>query len=149
MGLTPEQAARQITTTPQGQFDLYDAWRPPDFRSLIKVAQTEQGKSEVSCVLEEIQRVVMAKPMILSDETRPTNFTFANQVGVQIDERASSDVPLDELGRAIQSHLWLANLIWKCHLAPRLPCDHVINFQVATATTSRWTNLDDMEPTLT
>ena len=76
MGLTPEQAARQITTTPKGQFALYDTkrgevvksdrWRPPDFRSLIKVAQTEQGKSEVSCVLEEVQRVVMAKPMILS-----------------------------------------------------------------------------------
>ena len=58
MGLTPEQAARQITTTPKGQFSLYDEkkgevvksdrWRPPDFRSLIKVAQTEQGRSEVS-----------------------------------------------------------------------------------------------------
>ena len=43
MGLTPDQAARQITTTPHGQFALYDAqrgevvksdrWRPPDFRS--------------------------------------------------------------------------------------------------------------------
>ena len=52
----------------------------------------------------------MAKPMVLSDETRPTNFTFANQVGVQTDERVLSDVPLDELGRTIQSHLWLANL---------------------------------------
>ena len=62
MGLTPDQAARQITTTPRGQFALYDAqrgevvksdrWRPPDFRSLIRVAQTEEGKSEVSCVLE-------------------------------------------------------------------------------------------------
>ena len=76
---------------------------------LIKVAQTEQGTS-VSCVLEEVQRVVMAKPVILSDEVRPTNFTLANQVGVQTDERVSSDVPLDELGRTIQSHLWLANL---------------------------------------
>ena len=45
MGLTPDQAARQITTTPRGQFALYDVkrgeivksdrWRPPDFRSLI------------------------------------------------------------------------------------------------------------------
>ena len=50
MGLTPDQAARQITTTPRGQFALYDAkrgevvksdrWRPPDFRSLIKVARS-------------------------------------------------------------------------------------------------------------
>ena len=111
-------------------------WRPPDFRSLIKVAQTEQGKSEASYVLEEVQRVVVAKPMILSDETRPTNFTFANQVGVQTDERVSSDVPLDELGRTIQSHLW--------HHAY-----HVINFQVATATTSGWAHLDDMESTST
>ena len=120
MGLTPDQAARQITTTPNGQFALYDAkrgevvksdrWRPPDFRSLIKVAQTEQGKSEVSCVLEEVQRVIMAKPMIFSDETRPTHFTFANQVGVQTDERPSEAAIPDELGRTIQSHLWLANL---------------------------------------
>ena len=120
MGLTPDQAARQITTTPRGQFALYDAkrgevvksdrWRPPDFRSLIKVAQTEHGRSEVSCVLENVQGVVMAKPMIFSDETRPTHFTFASQVGVQTDERQSDDLVPDELGRAVESHLWLANL---------------------------------------
>ena len=49
MGLTPEQAARQITATPKGRFALYDekkgevvksdTWKPPDFRSLIKVAK--------------------------------------------------------------------------------------------------------------
>ena len=90
MGLTPEQAARQITRTPKGQFAFYDEkkgeivksdlWRPPDFRSLIKVAQTEQGCSEVSCVLEDRDNVLMAKPMILSEETGPTQFTFANQM---------------------------------------------------------------------
>ena len=37
-----------------------DRWRPPDFRSLVKVAQTEQGRSEVSCVLEDVKSVVMA-----------------------------------------------------------------------------------------
>ena len=120
MGLTPDQAARQITPTPRGQFALYDAqrgevvksdrWRPPDFRSLIKVAQTEQGKSEVSCVLEEVQRAIMAKPMIFSDETKPTHFTFANQVGVQTEERASQEAVPDQLSRTIQSHLWLAHL---------------------------------------
>ena len=120
MGLTPDQAARQITTTPRGQFALYDSergevvksdrWRPPDFRFLIKVAQTEQGRSEVSCVLEKIQGVVMAKPMIFSDETRPTHFTFANQVGVQTNERSLEDPIPDELSRTIESHLWLANL---------------------------------------
>ena len=44
MELTPEQAARQITRTPKGQFAFYDVkkgeivksdrWIPPDFRSL-------------------------------------------------------------------------------------------------------------------
>ena len=102
MGLTPDLAARQITTTPHGHFALYDAkrgevvksdrWRLPHFRSLIKVAQTEQGRSEVSCVLENVQGVVMAKPMIFSDETQPTHFTFANQVGVQTDESQSADL---------------------------------------------------------
>ena len=90
MGLSPEQAARQITPTPAGQFALYDAkkgeivksdrWRPPDFRSLIKIAQTEQGRSEVSCVFEEHQSVMMAKPAIFSEETGPTHFTFAHQI---------------------------------------------------------------------
>ena len=51
----------------------------------------------------------MAKPMIFSDETQPTHFTFANQVGVQTDERQSEDFVPDELG-TIASHLWLANL---------------------------------------
>ena len=120
LGLTPEQAARQVTRTPTGQFALYnekkgeivksDRWRPPDFRSLIKIAQTEQGKSEVSCILERVQGLVMAKPMIFSDETRPTHFTFANQVGAQTDKDHSEEPIPDELRRTIQSHLWLANL---------------------------------------
>ena len=52
----------------------------------------------------------MAKPMIFSDETKPSHFTFANQIGVQTEERASQEAVPDELGRTIQSHLWLANL---------------------------------------
>ena len=86
--LTPERAARQITRTPKGQFALYDEkkgeivksdrWIPPDFRSLIKIAQTEQGRSEVSCVFEKRQNTMMAKPLIFSEETGPTHFTFAN-----------------------------------------------------------------------
>ena len=120
MGLTPDQAAKHITETPHGRVAFYDAakgeiakpdgWRPPDFRSLIKGAQTEQGQS-VSCVLEDVQGVIMAKPMIFTDDTQPTHFTFANQVGVQTDESLSLEnlVP-DELGRTIESHLWLANL---------------------------------------
>ena len=120
MGLSPEQAARQITRTPKGQFAFYDEkkgeivksdrWRPPDFRSLIKIAQTEQGRSEVSCVFEDRANVLMAKPMILSEETGPTHFTFANQVGVQTDDDISDGSIPEELARTIQSHLWLANL---------------------------------------
>ena len=120
MGLSPEQAARQITSTPTGQFSLYDAkkgeivksdrWRPPDFRALVKIAQTEQGRSEISCVLEEHENLLMAKPMIFSDETGPTHFTFANQVGVQTEDDPSDGSVPEELARTIQSHLWLANL---------------------------------------
>ena len=120
MGLTPEQAARQITLTPKGQFALYDEkkgeivksdrWRPPDFRSLIKIAQTEQGRSEVSCVVEDYKSLMMARPMIFSEETGPTHFTFAHQIGVQTDDDSSDGSIPDELARTIQSHLWLANL---------------------------------------
>ena len=59
MGLTREKAAQWIHETPRGRFAFYDEargepvkpddWKPPDFRSLIQVAQTEQGRSEVSC----------------------------------------------------------------------------------------------------
>ena len=94
----------------KGEVVKSDRWRPPDFRSLIKIAQTEQGKSGVSCVLEDVQGLVMAKPMIFSDETRPTHFTFANQVGVQTDDERREDPIPDELSRTIQSHLWLVNL---------------------------------------
>ena len=120
MGLTPEQAARQMTSTPNGQFALYDQkrgeieksdrWRPPDFRSLIKIAKTEGGRSGFSCVLEEHKSVVMAKPMIFSEETGPTHFTFTHQIGVQTDDDSSDGSIPDELARTIQSHLWLANL---------------------------------------
>ena len=119
MGFSPEQAAKQITATPTGHFSLYDVkkgeivksdrWRPPDFRTLVKVVQTEQGRSEVSGVFEERENLLMAKPMIFSDETGPTHFTFANQVGQTEDALPDESVP-EELARTIQSHLWLANL---------------------------------------
>ena len=48
--------------------------------------------------------------MIFSEETGPTHFTFANQIGVQTDDDISDGSIPDELARTIQSHLWLANL---------------------------------------
>ena len=128
MGLSPDQAARQITSTPTGNFALYDVkrgevvrsdrWRPPDFRSLVKIAQTEQGRSEVSCLFEGHENLLMAKPMIFSEETGPTHFTFANQVGVQTNESTTNGSTPDELTRTIQSHLWLANLEISSGCAP-------------------------------
>ena len=49
--------------------------------------------------------------MILTDDTRPSHLTFANQVGVQTDDNAcnTTSVP-DELRRTIDSHCWLTNL---------------------------------------
>ena len=49
--------------------------------------------------------------MVLTDNTRPSHFTFANQVGVQTDEDANEtkDIP-DELRRTIDSYLWITNL---------------------------------------
>ena len=68
MGLTPDQAAREVTPTPNRRFALYDAkrgeiaksdtWKPPDFRSLIQATGTEAGKSEFSCVLDDTTAVV-------------------------------------------------------------------------------------------
>ena len=132
LGLTPDQAAREVTPTPHGRYALYDAskgeiaksdtWKPPDFRSLIHAASTEAGRSELSCVLDDTRTVVMARPMILSDETRPTDYTFANHVTthVQTDQDLLDGSTPDELGRTIQSHLWLANLEISTGIAPAM-----------------------------
>ena len=55
MGLTREKADKWIRETPHGRFAFYDQtrgepvkpdeWKPPDFRSLLQVGQTEQGRS--------------------------------------------------------------------------------------------------------
>ena len=132
MGLTPDQAAREVTLTPNGRFALYDGkrgeiarsdtWKPPDFRSLIHATGTEAGKSEFSCVLDDTTAVVMARPMILSDETRPTDYTFANRVAVhvQTDQDQNDGSTPDELARTIQSHLWLANLEISSGISPSM-----------------------------
>ena len=122
LGLTPDQAAREVFLTPHGQYALYDhqrdeiaksdTWKPPDFRSLIQAAGTEAGKSEMSCVLDDTSGLVVARPMILSDETRPSDYTFANTTTVQVQTESEQrdGSTSEELTRTIQSHLWLANL---------------------------------------
>ena len=116
--------AKEVTQTPHGRFTLYDAkrgeiakpdtWKPPDFRSLIQAAGTEAEKSELSCVLDDTRTVVMARPMILSDETRPSDYTFAHCVAtlVQTDDVVDESTP-DELAQTIESHLWL-EIFWHC-----------------------------------
>ena len=109
---------------PSGRFALYDARKGEIAKSLIPGSHltldhsfmlpggTEAGKSEFSCVLDDTTTVVMARPMTLSDETRPTDYTFANRVTahVQTDQDLADGSTPDELARTIQSHLWLANL---------------------------------------
>ena len=92
-------------------------------RSLIKVAQTEQGRSEVSRVLEEVQRVVMAKPMIFSDETRPTNFTFAIKL---VCRPMKGHQTLQSLMNLLAQYKVTCGLpTWQCHLALRQPCQQL------------------------
>ena len=84
----------------KGEIAKPDTWKPPDFRSLIYAVGTEAGKSEFSCVLDDTRSVVMARPMILSDATRPSDYTFAHCVAtlVQTDDVVPETTP-DELAR--------------------------------------------------
>ena len=79
------------------------------------------GKSEFSCVIDDTRSVVMARPMILSDETRPTDYTFAHCVAtlVQTDDVVPEPTP-DELARTIDCHLWLANLEISSGMSPAM-----------------------------
>ena len=73
MRLTPEEAAKCIRETPRGLVRP-DDYRAPDFRPLVQVAQTEQGRSEVSCVLQyDHPNFIRARPMILTDDTLPSH----------------------------------------------------------------------------
>ena len=132
MRLTQEQADRHIRETLRGRFALYDTardepvrpddFRAPDFRPLIQVAQTEQGKSEVSCVIEyDYLDFKRARPMIFTDEPRPSHFAFVKQVGVQADDDASDATSTpDELRRTIDSHLRLTNLEVSAGITPTM-----------------------------
>ena len=63
----------------------------------------------------------MARPMILSDATRPTDYTFAHCVAtlVQTDDVVPETTP-DELAQTIDSHLWLANLEISSGMSPAM-----------------------------
>ena len=141
--------------TPHGRVAFYDAakgeivkpdgWRPPDFRSLIKVAQTEQGKSEASCVSEDVKGVIKAKPMIFTEDTEPLTLPLLTKLGCKTDESVSVDNPVpDELGRTIESLVAckLGNVIWQ-------QANHVYYISVAKRTASQWANHHDMESTCT
>ena len=63
----------------------------------------------------------MARPMIFTDDTRPSHLTVANQVGVQTDEGEEDTVLVpDELRRTIESHLWLTNLETSSGITPTM-----------------------------
>ena len=60
--------------------------------------------------------------MILTDDSRPSHYTFANQVGIQTDypdEKATTGVS-EELQRTITSHLWLTNLEDSAGITPTM-----------------------------
>ena len=101
-----------------------DDFKYPDFRSLVQVAQIEQGRSEVSCVFESVHPELMrARPMVLADDTRPSHFTFAIQVGVQTEDSNNSPTPTvttDELRQTVSSYLWLTNLEISARITPTM-----------------------------
>ena len=59
--------------------------------------------------------------MILSEGTRPSDYTFAHCVAtlVQTDDVVDKSTP-DELAQTIDSHLWLANLEISSGIAPAM-----------------------------
>ena len=89
----------------------------------------------------------MARPMILSDETRPTDYTFANSVAthVQTDQDLIDGSTPDELTRTIQSHLWLANLEISSGVAPAMSSTSQLPRQPHPdgPTTMTWHQLED------
>ena len=147
-------------THPKGRFALYDGqrgeiarsdtWKPPDFLSLIHATSTEHGKSEFSCVLDDTTSVVMARPMVFSDETRPTDYTFANKVAVHVQTNQSEGSTPDELARTIQSHLWLANLEISSGIAPAMSTTSQMHREPHPngPTTMTWHQLADAHKTI-
>ena len=95
----------------------------PKADSLVQIAATEHGKSEVFCVIDQDdQGQLKATPMIHADDTRPSDISFANQVGIQTDDSESADKPTvpAELRQTIGSHLRLTNLEVSAALTPSM-----------------------------
>ena len=116
-GVSPVRCVRE---TSGGKYTLCindKIIKPPDFKQpiadfLVQVAQTEQGNSEVSCVIEQDKRRFLeATPMGRIDDSHPSAFTFANMT-MQIDESMSMLTPKvpDEHKQTIGCHLLLASL---------------------------------------
>ena len=102
--------------------------KPPDFKhpnvdSLVKIAQIEKGKSEVSCVINEDDHgLSTATPMVHTDDSRPSDFTFAH-MAMQTDDQDDDDPLLDvpeELRKIIGCRWWLVNLEAPAAITPSM-----------------------------
>ena len=91
---------------------------------LVQLAQTEGGKSEVSCAIDYDNPVfVKVVPMVHTDASRPSDFAFANHVSMQTDDSEDEDMPTvpAELRQTINNHLWLTTLEVSAAITPTLP----------------------------
>ena len=85
--------------------------------------------------------LVKAVPMMHTDESRPSDFTFANPVGIQTDDSEDEyqhDVPA-ELRRTITSHLRLTNLEVPAAITPTM----LLQPSFPRTSTSRWARPHD------
>ena len=70
LALSPAAAMKCVQSTPSGRFTLYVKGKfikPPDFTqakadSLVQIAQTEKGSSEVSCVIDQDNQGFLKAP---------------------------------------------------------------------------------------
>ena len=71
----------------------------------------------MSCVIgEDDHGLLKATPMIHTDDSRPSDFTFAH-MAMQTDDQDDDDTPLDvaeELRTTIGCHLWLVQSLQAC-----------------------------------
>ena len=136
LGLSPQAAMKCVQTTPNGRFTLHVkgklvkpcGFQQPKADSLVQIAQTEKGRSEVSCVIDyDNQGFLRATPVVHTDDSRPSDFTYAH-MAIQMDDQDDDDdddddtpsnVP-EELRKTIGCHLWLANLEASAEITPSM-----------------------------